>query len=328
MPYERIESYGVIGNMRTAALVSQHGSIDWLCFPHFDSPSVFAALLDDEKGGRFSIEPADAVRDAQAALLARHQRARSRAFFRPTGVGEIDDFMPCGGRAARVGGPDRPARLASCAGRSPFEIVVRARVRLCACSTEDLDHRNGAVFAGPRHDASRSRATFRCARRSAGPERSSRCARARSTRFVLRGMEPVRNVSGARHGGGQATRAFEETVRFWRRWLVEVHLQRPLARDRPPLGARCSSCSPSSRPARSSRRRRAACPRSSAALRNWDYRYTWIRDAAFTLYALLRIGFTEEAAALHGAGSRRAAASAQRRSAAADRLRHRRAERR
>ena len=56
-PYQPIENYGIIGNMRTAALVGMNGSIDWFCFPHFDSPSVFAAMLDDDKGGRFEIAP-------------------------------------------------------------------------------------------------------------------------------------------------------------------------------------------------------------------------------------------------------------------------------
>jgi len=57
MPYQPIENYGLIGNMRTCALVGMNGSIDWFCFPHFDSPSVFAAILDDQKGGRFIIAP-------------------------------------------------------------------------------------------------------------------------------------------------------------------------------------------------------------------------------------------------------------------------------
>ena len=57
MAYQPIENYGIIGNMRTTALVGRNGSIDWFCFPHFDSPSVFAAILDDRKGGRFHIEP-------------------------------------------------------------------------------------------------------------------------------------------------------------------------------------------------------------------------------------------------------------------------------
>ena len=59
MPYQPIENYGIIGNMRTAALVGINGSIDWFCVPSFDSPSVFAAILDDQKGGRFEIAPCE-----------------------------------------------------------------------------------------------------------------------------------------------------------------------------------------------------------------------------------------------------------------------------
>ncbi len=89
--YQPIENYGVIGNMRTAALVGIDGSIDWLCLPHFDSPSVFAALLDDRKGGRFRIAPAgDEFRRKQfywpdtAILVTR--------FLHEQGVGEIEDW--------------------------------------------------------------------------------------------------------------------------------------------------------------------------------------------------------------------------------------------
>jgi GH15 family glucan-1,4-alpha-glucosidase len=91
--YQPIENYGLIGNMRTAALVAMDGSIDWLCLPHFDSPSVFAALLDDQKGGRFRIAPADeSFRHKQfywpdtAILVTR--------FLHDEGVGEVEDYMP------------------------------------------------------------------------------------------------------------------------------------------------------------------------------------------------------------------------------------------
>ena len=94
--YQPIENYGVIGNLRTAALVGMDGSIDWLCLPHFDSPSVFAALLDDHKGGRFRIAPAgDHFRRKQfywpdtAILVTR--------FLHEDGVGEVEDYMPVGG---------------------------------------------------------------------------------------------------------------------------------------------------------------------------------------------------------------------------------------
>src|SRR6476660_6617980 len=99
MPYQPIEHYGIIGNLRTAALVGLDGSIDWLCLPRFDSPSVFAAILDDQKGGRFRIAPAcDRVRHKQfywpdtAILVTR--------FLHDDGVGEVEDYMPVGGAAA------------------------------------------------------------------------------------------------------------------------------------------------------------------------------------------------------------------------------------
>ena len=91
----RIEDYALIGDCETAALVSRTGSIDWLCLPHFDSPSVFAALLDDRKGGRYRIAPAgDHFRRKQfywpdtAILVTR--------FLHEEGVGEVEDYMPVG----------------------------------------------------------------------------------------------------------------------------------------------------------------------------------------------------------------------------------------
>src|SRR5437867_6517489 len=97
--YQPIENYGIIGNMQTAALVGMNGSIDWLCLPRFDSPSVFGAILDSRKGGRFRIAPSgDEFRHKQFywpdtnILITR--------FLHETGVGEIEDYMPVGSRSA------------------------------------------------------------------------------------------------------------------------------------------------------------------------------------------------------------------------------------
>ena len=116
--YQPIENYGIIGNMRTAALVGMNGSIDWLCLPHFDSPSVFAAILDDQKGGRFRIAPAgDDFRNKQFywpdtnILITR--------FLHADGIGEIEDYMPVGG-AGHVAGSSSSAGCASSAARCRF----------------------------------------------------------------------------------------------------------------------------------------------------------------------------------------------------------------
>src|SRR4051812_38344720 len=93
--YQPIEHYGVIGNLRTAALVGMNGSIDWFCFPHFDSPSVFAAILDDEKGGRFRISPLQPG-TATKQLYWPDTNVLVTRFLSSDGVGEIEDFMPAG----------------------------------------------------------------------------------------------------------------------------------------------------------------------------------------------------------------------------------------
>ena len=102
MPYQPIENYSIIGDMHSLALVGMDGSIDWLCFPHFDSPSVFAAILDDTKGGKFKI-------------AATNEGATSKQFYWPDtnvlitrflsagGVGEITDFMPADARRREHG---------------------------------------------------------------------------------------------------------------------------------------------------------------------------------------------------------------------------------
>src|SRR5215510_3105138 len=95
MSYQPIENYGLIGNMRTAALVGIDGSIDWFCFPRFDSPSVFAAILDCTKGGRFQINPTvDGLRHKQ--FYWPDTNVLVTRFLSPDGVGQITDFMPAG----------------------------------------------------------------------------------------------------------------------------------------------------------------------------------------------------------------------------------------
>ena len=95
MAYQPIEHYGIIGNMRTAALVGMNGSIDWFCVPFFDSPSVFAAILDDQRGGRFEIGPRDGgIRTKQ--FYWPETNVLVTRFLSPDGVGEVEDFMPAG----------------------------------------------------------------------------------------------------------------------------------------------------------------------------------------------------------------------------------------
>ena len=134
MGYQPIENYGIIGNMRTAALVGMNGSIDWYCSPHFDSPSVFGAILDDEKGGRFQIVPVA-------------ERVKSRQFYWPStnilvtrflhedGITELEDFMPVGLPPESKWYHHLYRRIRCVRGTVKIRMVCRPRVRLRACGT-------------------------------------------------------------------------------------------------------------------------------------------------------------------------------------------------
>src|SRR5262249_29006712 len=103
MPYQPMENHGIVGNMNGAALVSLDGSVDWLCLPRFDSPSVFGAILDAEKGGRFRIASAAAGELRHKQYYWPETNVLVTRFLHPDGIAEVEDYMPVGPRAAPDG---------------------------------------------------------------------------------------------------------------------------------------------------------------------------------------------------------------------------------
>src|SRR5262245_7389535 len=144
--YQPIENYGIIGNLRTAALVGTDGSIDWLCLPHFDSPSVFAAILDDSKGGRFRIAPAcEGFRHKQ--FYWPDPNILITGFLHPDGVGEIEDYMPVSGTRPT---PDEVVRRVKVVrGRLPFRLECRPAFDYGRAGHTTHVDANGARFDGP-----------------------------------------------------------------------------------------------------------------------------------------------------------------------------------
>jgi GH15 family glucan-1,4-alpha-glucosidase len=289
--YQPIESYGLIGNMRTAALVGATGSVDWFCYPHFDSPSVFAAILDDEKGGRFVIEPTDECRTKQ--LYFPDTNVLVTRFLVGSGVAEIADYMPCGPSAERHGrhcliryvrGVRGTVTLRMrCApafdfARRPHRVEVAKGGVWFRSTVLDLALGSGVPLS---IDAGTAVAEFTVAQ---GEEES----------FVL--GEPDADSEDLSYTSEDQLDLLTETVDYWHGWISkstyrgrwrEVVHRSALALKLltfEPTGAilAAPTCS---------------LPEEVGGTRNWDYRYTWVRDAAFTLYALLRIGFTQEAAA-------------------------------
>jgi GH15 family glucan-1,4-alpha-glucosidase len=287
-----IEDYGIVGNMHTAALVGRNGSVDWLCLPHFDSPSVFGAILDEKKGGHFSIHPQhDRVTYKQ--LYWPETNVLITRFHCEGGAAEIVDFMPVRVSKATDSNSQMVRTVTVLSGQVGFEVVCEPAFNY---GRDDHDMEvtpRGACFHSP--TLSMGLAT---------EVKLKRQGKSVTGRFVLgEGQAAVFVLSAIEQGAGcslpfsekQAQQAFKETVQFWRRWLSKctytgrwremVHRSALLLKllTFEPTGAivAAPTCS---------------LPEAIGGGRNWDYRYVWIRDAAFTVYALMRIGFAEEAA--------------------------------
>jgi GH15 family glucan-1,4-alpha-glucosidase len=288
--YQPIENYGLIGNMRTAALVGMDGSIDWLCLPHFDSPSVFAAILDNQKGGRFQIAPAgDHFRRKQfywpdtAILVTR--------FLHDEGVGEIEDYMPVGGACAVSQELIRRVRVVR--GRIPFRLECRPAFDYARASHQTYLAEHGARFDGPGMSLGLA-APVPLRLDGDGVLADFTLDEGEKAAFVLRRLHPE-GRQGPCPGVGEAEDLFRDTVAYWRRWLAKCNYTgrwREIV-HRSALTLKLLSFEPTGAIVAAPT---CSLPEAIGGPRNWDYRYTWIRDAAFTLYGLLRIGFTEEAA--------------------------------
>ena len=287
--YQPIEDYGIIGNLRTAALVGMDGSLDWLCLPHFDSPSVFAAILDCRKGGRFRIAPAgDDFRRKQfywpdtAILVTR--------FLHDDGVGQIEDYMPVGGTRTV---PDALVRrVAVVRGQVSFHLECRPAFDYARAVHQVHLVADGARFDGP--GLSLALATAVPLRLDGDGVITDFTLKAgEKVTFVLSRVDPEEQPARC-PDVVEAEELFRDTVAYWRRWLLKctytgrwremVHRSAMTLKllSFEPTGAIIASPT-------------CSLPEAIGGVRNWDYRYAWIRDAAFTLYGLLRIGFTEEA---------------------------------
>ncbi len=292
MAYDPIENYGVIGNMRTVALVSQSGSIDWMCFPQFDSPSVFGALLDDTKGGRFQIRPRETPSTCKQLYWPETNVLVTR-FLSPDGVAEIDDFMPCGDSATPANN-QIVRRVRVVRGSMAFDLSCEPAFDFGRNSPKVTLVPNGALFEAHGECPGLVLSSGRPLRATArGVEGRFVLGEGEKATFVLQALCPERRCDRA-PSDSEVQALFEETVQFWRRWLSKCTYRgrwREIV-QRSALVLKLLTFEPTGAIVAAPT---CSLPEEPGGVRNWDYRYTWIRDAAFTLYAFLRIGFTDEA---------------------------------
>ena len=289
--YKPIEDYGVIGDLHTVALVGKDGSIDWCCLPHFSSPSVFASILDARKGGFFKIAPVH--RAVQKQMYLAETNVLVTRFLSPLGVGEVIDFMPIEPEASGMVYTHDIVRIVR---------VVRGSVRFkieCypAFDYARLPHRlevqsDGAMFLSDQERLGLT-SPVKLRGRDGGAEAEFTMSSGDTVAFMLRETDSESDKPLV-DPGFDAERALEQTVEFWRRWLGGVRYRgrwREMV-QRSALTLKLLTFAPTGAIVAAPT---TSLPEELGGVRNWDYRYTWIRDAAFTVYGFIRLGLTREA---------------------------------
>lgn len=286
-----LEDYGVIGNMLSAALVGRDGSIDWLCLPHFDSPACFAALLGDERHGRWLLAPANS-REARTRRRYIHDTAVLETYHETTtGTVKVCDFMPISNEESRV---DVVRIVCGLQGTvdMDMELVLRFNYGQAVPWVRRRDYGLSAI-SGPdavelhtavplKGEDMRSVSHFTVREGQTVPFTLSYHPSHQTPHFVPDRMESM-----------------DRTISWWQQWARHCHWDGPADERRDavvrslitlklltfePTGGIIAAPT-------------MGLPEELGGARNWDYRYCWLRDSSLTLYALLNAGYREEAEA-------------------------------
>jgi GH15 family glucan-1,4-alpha-glucosidase len=297
MAYLPIEDYGMVGNMQTVALVSKAGSIDWFCPQKFDGPSVFARILDEKQGGYFQI----VAQSAEATLRQDYWPDTNilvTRFLCEDGVAEVVDYMPVGPDLDTDSTPLLVRTVKMVRGLLPMRLECHPAFNYARDShTLELTPQ-GAIFTADSYAFSLA-SPVELVAEEGGVSAEFVLQAGESVTFTVQPHTPGESSCPAPLHSAAADACFRVTVAYWRRWLEKctytgrwremVYRSALMMKllTYAPTGAivAAPTCS---------------LPEEIGGTRNWDYRYTWIRDAAFTLYGFMRIGFTEEAEAFIG----------------------------
>jgi pentatricopeptide repeat protein len=289
MSYKPIESYGVIGDMSSIALIGLDGGIDFFCFPQFDSPSVFAALLDDRRGGRFRIAP-EFENARKDQLYVPDTNVLITRFMSEEGILEVEDFMP-------IGHEDMPSRIVRIIRSVRGEIPVQME---CTPAFDYGRAEHKAMSPAPKQilfnageaGSLRLQTTF-----------NMDCSDgAAVARFTLKTGDWACAIldcgceSAAESAIDQAAidKLYKDTILFWRSWVAQI-TYKGRWRDIVNRSALVLKLMVSRKHGSIIAAPTFGLPEAPGGRRNWDYRYCWIRDSAFTVYALIRLGLKQEA---------------------------------
>jgi GH15 family glucan-1,4-alpha-glucosidase len=301
--YPDISNHGIIGDLQTAALVTSDGTVDFFCCPRFDSPSVFASLLDAEKGGFFSIRPASQPYVTRQLYFPGTAMLITR-FMAPDGVGEVLDFMPV--IEGKPTGRHRLVRhLRVARGTMKFEMEVQPRFNYGRTphTVEVTDA--GAVF---RAQDGMHLTLHTGGRRAGGDGRAdvSRAGDGLRATFTMREGESGAGVVLESMGGDpqplatdQLDRLARDTAAYWKGWLGRSTYTGRWRETvtRSAMTLKLLTYHPTGAPVAAAT---FGLPEQTGGERNWDYRFTWIRDGSLTMHALAELGYLEEASRFAG----------------------------
>jgi GH15 family glucan-1,4-alpha-glucosidase len=291
--YLPIAEHGIIGDLHSIALVGTDGTIDWYCCPRFDSPSVFGSILDAGRGGRYRISPATDDWTPKQLYFPDTNVLITR-FLTPGGVGEVQDFMPIQPAGASVHRHRLIRRVLGVRGEIRFRVEVEPRFNYARDPHQVFFHESGVLFRSADLCLALETATPLRQHGDSDVHTEFTLVSGESATFVLE--QVPENYVPRKYSEDETREAFEATAEYWRRWLSKSRYTgrwREMM-HRSALTLKLMTYQPTGALIAAPT---ASLPEHLGGERNWDYRYTWIRDAAFSLYALLRLGFTEEAGA-------------------------------
>jgi GH15 family glucan-1,4-alpha-glucosidase len=291
MSYQPIENYGIIGDLNTVALVGLNGSIDFMCFPNFDSPSIFAAMLDDQKGGAFQLKPGFKEMKTKQLYLPDTNVLLTR-FLSPEGVAEITDFMPIQEESS---GNELIRRVTCVRGNVSFEMQCMPRFNY-GMSTHTVEQISDTevvlTSSGPDKTILRLISSIPLTIVGTDITATFTLKPEETVDFLLEHID--QHDPAEKDFKTFITKSLFTTVNYWKDWVAlsnySGHWQDMVNRSALVLKLLTSRKHGSIIAAAT-----FSLPESIGGDRNFDYRYTWIRDASFSVYALIRLGYTEEA---------------------------------
>lgn len=283
--YLPIEYYGIIGNLQTIALISLFGSIDYMCFPRFDSPSVFCKMLDAKKGGYFSITPK--MKDVVTKqLYLPDTNILVTRFFSEDGIAEIIDYMPIKDNDAIV------RRVATIRGKISYELQCAPRFNYASEKHKIEKKKDGFLFTPENNNQPSLFLHTEVELQISGADVSGEFSIKEDDYncFILHGgsekdREPVKDF---------VERTYHETIQYWQSWIAQS-TYKGLWEEMVRRSALTLKLLTSKQFGSIVAAPTFSLPESIGTGRNWDYRYTWIRDAAFAMHTFLQLGFSEEA---------------------------------